>query len=43
LRRNHIGSRGQQKNVIESKGLGNGKMNHKISRESPSRAGDDSF
>ena len=30
LRRNYVGARGQQKDVIESKSLGNGKMNHKF-------------
>ena len=30
LRRNNVGASGQQKNVIESKSLRNGKMNHKF-------------
>ena len=43
LRRDNVRAGGQQKNVIESEGLGNGEMNHRFSRESPSRAGETSF
>ena len=33
LRGNNVGASGQQKDVVESKSLRNGKMNHKLSRE----------
>ena len=33
LRRHNFGASGQQKDVVESKSLRNGKMNHKLSRE----------
>ncbi|SPF31568.1 hypothetical protein SBA1_100024 [Candidatus Sulfotelmatobacter kueseliae] len=38
-RRDHVRASGQQKDVIESKSFGNGKVNHSFSLESPSRVG----
>src|ERR1035437_1671510 len=43
LRWNYVGASGQQKDVIESKSLRNGKMNHRFLGNSPSGMGDSSF